>query len=266
MLHINDIYDENGDLEDYPDPCSEYLRELHPNSTKTINTYCYVSAGYLEDCVDDPEGSQWAIGWWKYVNGVDYSILINEKDDQGLQIKTPIPVTNGQGFMGNFAQGHTLDLVSNGEVPLVVTKIKTECNEAPLIINYLPVDIVLSDITIADIFTEDGELDDYPDPCSEYLRKLNPDTTKTEHTYCYVSPGYLEDCVDEPEESQWAIGWWEYVNGVDYSILINEKDDQGLKLKEAVDVPSGLGFMGNFAQGHSLDILFPGATTVPSKQ
>ena len=265
MLHINDIYDEEGELEDYPDPCSEYLRVLNPNSSLNDATYCYVSKGYLEDCVDDPEDSQWAIGWWKYVDGVDYSVLINGKDDN-YKIKNEVLITNGQGFMGNFSIGHTVDLVSNGEVPLAVTKIQTECNSAPLIINYLPVDICLSDLSIADIFTEDGELDDYPDPCSEYIRDLDPNSSLTKHTYCYISAGYLEDCVDEPEESQWAIGWWEYVDGIDYSVLINANDDQGLKLKTAVSIPSGHGFMGNFSIGHSLDILFPGATTVPSKQ
>lgn len=264
MLHINDILDEGGELEDYPDPGSEYLRILNPNSSLNDATYCYVSAGYLEDNVDVPEECQWAIGWWEYDKYADYTELINDGDDD-LKVKTKVPFANGAGFLGNFAQGHTLDLVSNGEVPLVVTKIETECNSAPLIINYLPVDIKLSDITIADIFTEDGELDDYPDPNSEYLRDLDPNSSLTIHTYCYVSPGYLEDNVDDPEGSQWALGWWEYDKYADYTELINEGDSE-LKLKEEVDIPSGHGFMGNFAQGHSLSILFPGATTVPSKQ
>ena len=123
----------------------------------------------------------------------------------------------------------------------------------------------LSILHINDIYDENGDLEDYPDPNSEYLRVLNPNSSKTEAMYCYVSPGYVEDNADDADESQWAIGWWEWVRGAKYTDLINDGDSE-LKLKEEVDIPSGRGFMGNFTQGHSLSILFPGATSVPSKQ
>ena len=263
-LAIPEIRDEEGELLDYADPMSEFLRVLDPNSSLTTAKYCYVSYGYLEDCVEDPDASKWAIGWWKYQVGVDYSMLINAGDDT-LKIKSAVNINNGMAFLGNFSEGHTVSLVSNGEVATEVTQFETAETSAPLFVNYLPDSIKLSDITIPELRDEEGELLDYADPMSEFLRVLDPNSSLTTAKYCYVSYGYLEDCVDEPDASLWAIGWWKYEVGVDYSVLINAGDDS-LKLKTEIDVPAGSGFLGNFSEGHSVGITFPSALDVPSKK
>lgn len=261
MLTMPETY-VDGELDDYIDPSSEFLRVLDPNSSLTTAKYCYVSKGFLDDNVDEPEDAEWAIGWWNYENGVDYAEVINEGDST-LQIKGAVTISNGMAFLGNFSAGHSMQLVSNGEVPTVVSQFETDQNSAPAFINYLPVDLKLSDLTVADIRDEEGELEDYCDPSSEFIRVLDPNSSLTTAKYCYVSYGFLEDNVDEPDDCLWAIGWWNYENGVDYAEVIGEGDDS-LKLKADVNIPSGSGFLGNFSAGHSLDITFPSALEVPS--
>lgn len=156
-----------------------------------------------------------------------------------------------------------MSLVSNGEVPTVVTQFETAESRAPFFVNYLPVSVKLSDITIPELRNGEGELEDYADPSSEYLRVLDPNSSATIARYTYVSYGFLEDNVDEPEDCMWAIGWWNYQDGVDYAELISEGDDT-LQIKTAIDVASGNGFLGNFSDFHTVGITFPSTLAVPS--
>lgn len=264
MLTVPEFYDEEGELADYADPGTEYLRVLDPNSSATTARYCYISYGYLLDNVDEPDESKWAIGWWNYDGKADYCELINGKDST-LQVKSAVPIDNGTAFLGNFDPNHSIRLQSSGEVVTKVTGIATGENRAPMINNFLPVDIDLADITIPEVYDEEGELADYADPGTEYLRVLDPNSSATTARYCYISYGYLLDNVDEPDESLWAIGWWNYDGKADYCELINGKDD-ALQVKEAIPVQAGTGFLGNFDPNHSIDVLFPSAIDVPSKK
>ena len=263
-LAIPELRDEEGELLDYADPGTEFLRVLDPNSSATTARYTYISDGFLEDNVDDWDGSKWAIGWWRYEVGTDYAGLINDGDDS-LKIKSAVNINNGMAFLGNFSEYHVVSLVSNGEVATEVTQFETAETSAPLFVNYLPVSLKLSDITIPEIRDEEGELLDYADPGTEFLRVLDPNSSATTARYTYISDGFLEDNVDDWDGSKWAIGWWKYEVGTDYAGLIND-GDASLKLKTEIDVPAGSGFLGNFSEYHTIGITFPSALDVPSKK
>ena len=123
----------------------------------------------------------------------------------------------------------------------------------------------LRTLAIPEIRDEEGELLDYADPGSEFLRVLDPNSSATTARYTYISDGFLEDNVDDWDGSKWAIGWWKYEVGTDYAALIND-GDASLKLKTEIDVPAGSGFLGNFSSFHTIGITFPSALDVPSKK
>ena len=264
MLTVPELRDGEGELEDYMDPSGECLRVLDPNSSATTARYTYISAGYLEDNVDDWEEHLDAIGWWKYEFGYAYNEAIMD-GDFSKKVKGAVPIANGVAFLGDFSNGHSISLLSNGEVVTVPTKFETDENLAPIFVNYLPVALKLSDLTVPELRDGDGELEDYMDPSGECLRALNPNSSATIGRYTYISAGYLEDNVDDWEEHLDAIGWWKYEFGYAYNEAIMEGDfSMKLKDDEIIDIAAGDGFLGDFSNGHSIGIAFPSALAVPS--
>ena len=264
MLTVPEVRDGDGELLDYMDPSAECLRVLDENSTITKARYTYISAGYLEDNVDDWEEHLDAIGWWNYEPSFAYNEAIMG-GDFSKKINGAVPIANGAAFLGDFSNGHSISLVSNGEVLTVPTQFETSENLAPLFVNYLPVTLKLSDLTVPELRDEDGELLDYMDPSAECLRALDANSTITKGRYTYISAGYLEDNVDDWEEHLDAIGWWNYEPSFAYNEAIMGGDfSKKLKEEDIIDIAAGDGFLGDFSNGHSIGIAFPSALAVPS--
>ena len=211
MLSVPGWFDEGEDEYVYMDPKSEWIRVLDPDSSATLYEYTYVSREYIIDNVDDenPDDYAWAIGWWQHDSTVNYKKTIQNEDDT-LKVKTAVKFANGTAFLGKFSSGHSLRLVSNGEVVVCSTAFLTDETSAPLFVNFLPVDIDLSDITIPGSGDGDVVDFDYMDPKSEWIRDLDWDSSATLHEYTYVSREYIIDNVDDenPDDYAWAIGWW----------------------------------------------------------
>ena len=256
-----------GDGE-YCDPYGEFLRVLNPNSLANAARYTYISKEWMEDNFNDDTEEYlaqfaWAIGWWIYDPDADYQAIIEDDDDQSnaLRVTSAINIDVGTAFIGNFSYGHSLRLVSNGGVPVTSTGIATGYNRAPMIANIRPVATSLFNMTIAG---DDGS-GQYCDPYGEFLRVLNPNSLANAARYTYVSLEWMEDNFndDTPEylaQFEWAIGWWTYDPDADYQAIIEDDNDQDNPLRLTVDVPvpAGMGFIGNFSYGHSLNVNFPG--------
>ena len=251
-------------------PDIEHLRYLDPDSTVTVERYTYVSKQWIieniadEDTWDEYEG---AIGWWYFNDDEDEGWIIEEcvaLKDYEHKVKTPQMFPVGTAFMGNFL-GNGLALKSSGEVPLVTTAFNDRGKGAPFFMNYLPVEIALSDIAVP------GSEDATMIPDIEHLRYLNPDSTVTDERYTYVSKEWIiQNIADEDtwEEYSDAIGWWYFNDDEDEGWIIEEcvaLKDYEHKVKAAIPLRPGYAFMGNFL-GNELDVMFPGATSVPSKQ
>ena len=264
MLSVPGTYVD--DEYDYMEPRSEWIRVLDTDSSATLAEYTYISREYIIDNVDDedPDEYAWAIGWWKHDSSARYDKLIGNEDDT-LKVKTAVKFPNGTAFLGKFSSGHSLRLVSNGEVVVCSTAFLTDEASAPLFVNFLPVDIDLADITVPGTCVDDEY--DYMEPRSEWIRDLDWDSSATLHEYTYISREYIIDNVDDedPDEYAWAIGWWQHDSSARYDKLIENEDDT-LKIKTAVPVKAGTGFLGVFSSGHSLSITFPSAMDVPSKK
>ena len=104
-IDLNDlaVYGDDEDL-DYMDPGTEYLRQLDPESTATVNKYTYVSKAWIIDNIADEdtwEEYAGAIGWWNYSSEYSIEDLVNEKDYEH-KIKTAVPLAPGTHFLGNF--------------------------------------------------------------------------------------------------------------------------------------------------------------------
>ena len=247
-------------------PDLEYLRYLNPESTATRERYTYVSKQWIIDNVsDDWEEYVGAIGWWFFNDDEETGWIIedcvNDKDYEH-KVKTPQMFPVGTAFMGSFLRNE-LALKSSGEVPLVTTAFNDGGNTAPLFMNYLPVEIDLSDVAVP------GSEDATMIPDLEYLRYLDPESTATKERYTYVSKQWIIDNVsDDWEEYSDAIGWWFFNDDSETGWVIedcvNEKDYEH-KVKTAIPLRPGYAFMGNFLR-NELDVMFPGATSVPSKQ
>ena len=268
MLSVPGWFDEGEGEYIYMDPRSEWIRVLDSDTSATKAEYTYISREYIIDNVDedDPDQYSWAIGWWQHDSSARYDKLIEGEDDT-LKVKTAVTFPNGAAFLGVFSSGHSLRLVSNGEVVVCSTAFLTDEATAPLFVNFLPVDIDLSDITIPGFFDEGEDEYVYMDPRSEWIRDLDWDTSATKAEYTYISREYIIDNVDEedPDQYAWAIGWWQHDSSARYDKLIEGEDDT-LKIKTAVPVKAGTGFLGVFSSGHSLSVTFPSALDVPSKK
>ena len=259
-----------GDESNTMFPDSEYLRYLNPDSTVTEERYTYVSKQWIIDNVADEdtwEEYAGAIGWWFFNDDEDEGWIIedcvNDKDYEH-KVKTPQMFPVGTAFMGNFLR-NGLALKSSGEVAQETTAFNDGGNKAPFFMNYLPVEIDLSDMAIPG----DENVTMFPD--SEYLRYLNPDSTVTDERYSYVSKQWIIDNVADEEtwdEYADAIGWWFFNDDEETGWIIedcvNDKDYEH-KVKTAIPLRPGYAFMGNFLR-NELDVMFPGATSVPSKQ
>ena len=239
-----------GDEGEYCDPGSEFLRVLDPNSSANKARYTYCSKEWMDDNFDYPEQSYWAIGWWNYDPSVDYQELIESDKDDTLMVKSAIDIDIGMAFLGNFSKGHSLRLQSSGAVPATSRGVATAENRAPMIANMMPSDTTLFSMSIT------GEEGEYCDPGSEFLRVLDPNSSANKFRYTYCSKEWMDDNFDYPEQSYWAIGWWNYDPSVDYQELIESDKDDTLMVKDDVPVPAGFGFLGNFSKGHSLDVNF----------
>ena len=261
-LSIPEIRDEEGELLDYLDAGTECIRVLDPNSSATTARYTYISAGYVEDNVGDVADYPDAIGWWNYEAGYDYVEAIAD-GDYSKKITGAVPIANGTAFLGDFSNGHSVSLRSNGEVVTIPSVFETAENLAPIFVNYLPVTIKLSDITIPELRDEEGEIEDYLDAGTECIRALDPNSSLTTARYTYISAGYIEDNVGDVADYLDAIGWWNYEAGFDYAGAIAD-GDLSKKVTEDVEVGAGDGFLGDFSNGHSMGIHFPSALAVPS--
>ena len=136
--------------------------------------------------------------------------------------------------------------------------VETEENQAPVIGGmFFPTSGASTyDLRDCTIVGEEGE---YCDPGTEFLRVLDPNSSANAARYTYCSKEWMDDNFDNPEDGYWAIGWWNYDPSVDYQALIEEDHDDTLMVKSTVDVPAGLGFLGAFSNGHSLQVNFPAA-------
>ena len=256
-----------GDEGEYCDPGNEYLRVLNPNSLATTVRYTYVSREWMVDNFDDDSDEYidqfaWAIGWWVYDSSADYQELVESQQDDTLKVKSAINITVGTAFIGSFSSGHALRLVSNGSVQRASSAVATGENLSPMIDNPLPVDTTLFAMTIAG----EDESGEYCDPGNEYLRVLNPNSLATTIRYTYISREWMVDNFDDDSDEyidqfSWAIGWWVYDSSADYQEIIEQDKDttSELRLTTDVPVPSGMGFIGSFSSGHSLNINFPRA-------
>ena len=251
-------------------PDSEYIRYLNPESTATMKRFTYVSKQWIidniadEDTWDEYEG---AIGWWFFNDDEETGWIIEDcvnNKDYEHKVKTPQMFPVGTAFMGNFL-GNELAVKSSGEVAQDTTAFNDGGNTAPLFMNYLPVEIDLSDVAVP------GSEDATMIPDIEHLRYLDPETTQTTKRYTYVSKQWIIDNIadeDTWDEYAGAIGWWYFNDDEDEGWIIEEcvaLKDYEHKVKAAIPLRPGYAFMGNFL-GNELDVMFPGATSVPSKQ
>ena len=248
---LSDITVSGETDEDFMIPGMEYLQKLNPNGSAVVERYTYVSEAFLKDEFEDEwENYKGAIGWWKYcgneivgyIEDADYSKKCDSED-----------IDVGMAFLGNLT-GNGLKFVSSGSVPLESTSFNDGGNYNPYFLNYLPVTIDLSDITVTGPSDEDFMV-----PGMEYLQVLNANGSAVINRYTYVSEEFLKDeFEDEWEGYKAAIGWWNYC-GNDIVGYIEDADyTQKLEIGKTPVAP-GFSFLGNLT-GNGLDFNFPAAT------
>ena len=150
--------------------------------------------------------------------------------------------------------GNDLKFTSSGSVPTVSTAFCDNGNNNPFFINYLPVEIDLTDVTVSG--AAEGE---YMDPESEYLQVLNPNGSAVTARYTYVSEEFLIDAFGEEDAKAFtnAIGWWNWDE--DIVAYIEEADYTKKVSVGKVPLAPGFSFLG-LLLGNNLDFNFPAAT------
>ena len=114
---------------------------------------------------------------------------------------------------------------------------------------------------LSNIVVSGADADEFMNPSTEYLQKLNPATTAVAARYTYVSEAFLKDEFEEDwEDYKSAIGWWSYVAGAKYGTLI-ENGDYSLKLTVSPDIPVGTAFLGRL---NGNELKFTSSGEVPS--
>ena len=238
---------------EYMDPEGEYLQMLNPNGSAVTHRYTYVSREFLVDCFGEAESKDYegAIGWWNWSRDIVGYIEEGDYSEKCIGVKDP-DIDIGTAFLG-FLQGNELKFTSCGSVAIESTSFNDNGNRNPFFLNYLPVEIDLTDVTVTQ---EDGG---YMDPEGEYLQVLNPNGSAVTARYTYVSEEFLVDAFGEEEAKNFAgaIGWWNWSRDI---VGFIEEADYAQKLSKG-DVPlsSGFSFLG-FLQGNGLDFNFPAAT------
>ena len=214
----------------------DMLQVLDPNTTATIKNYSYCSKetadAIAEEEKEAPGTFDYLIGWWDLINGElgDEDYRMDDED-----------VANGQGFLGLMGSGNEVKIVASGEAPVVSTSIFTDMNESPFIANYLPVDLLLKDISCND-FDVDFDM----------LQVLDPNTTATIKNYSYCSKETADAIAEEEKEApgtfDYLIGWWDLING--------ELGDEDYRMDEE-PVVAGAAFLGLMGSGNDVEIMFP---------
>ena len=238
----------------YMDPENEYLQMLNPNGSAVIARYTYVSKEWLLDVYGEEEWELYAgaIGWWNRISNLVDCIEEGDYTDKLEGLKDP-DIEIGTAFLGALG-GNELNFTSSGEVPLTSTSFNDNGNQNPFFLNYLPVSIDLTAVTVS--AEEEGV---YMDPENEYLQVLNPNGSAVTARYTYVSPEWLLDVYGEEEWELYAgaIGWW---NRIPNLVDCIEEADYTNKIKaEEVILNPGASFLGALG-GNGLDFNFPAAT------
>ena len=110
---------------------------------------------------------------------------------------------------------------------------------------------------LSNIIVSGAAADEFMNPSTEYLQRLDPSTTSVSARYTYVSEAFLKDeFEDEWETYQSAIGWWNWQKSTNYATLI-ENGDFSLKCG-AVPLAPGFSFLG-LLNGNGLAFKFPAA-------
>ena len=237
---------------DYMDPEVEYLQMLNPNGSAVIARYTYVSEAFLRDAFGDEDWADYAgaIGWWNRFSGIVDAIENADYTNKLDGNKDP-DITVGTAFLG-LLLGSELNFTSSGEVPGISTAFNDDGNKNPFFLNYLPVSIDLTAITVS---SEGG---DYMDPEVEYLQVLNPNGSAVTARYTYVSEAFLRDAFGDEDWADYAgaIGWWNRFSGIVDAI---ENADYTNKIAVGdVVLDPGASFLG-LLLGSGLDFNFPSA-------
>ena len=118
---------------------------------------------------------------------------------------------------------------------------------------------------LSNIVVSGADADEFINPRTEYLQRLNPATTAVSARYTYVSEAFLKDEFEEDwEDYKDAIGWWLWQKGTSYATLI-ENGDYSLKLTVSPDIPVGTAFLGAL-NGNDLKFTSSGeAPSVPTQ-
>ena len=212
------------------------LQILDPNTTAAIKYYSYCSKEVADAIAEEeqlPPGSfDELIGWWDLING-EFGDEDYRMDDEDI--------ANGQGFLGLMGSGNEVKLVASGEAPVVSTSIFTDMNESPFIANYLPVDLLLKDISCNDF-----------DIDSDMLQVLDPNTTAAIKYYSFCSKEVADAIAEEeqlpPGSFDELIGWWDLING--------EFGDEDYRMDNE-PVVAGAAFLGLMGSGNDVEIMFP---------
>ena len=97
---------------------------------------------------------------------------------------------------------------------------------------------------LSNIIVSGAAADEFMNPSTEYLQRLDPSTTSVSARYTYVSEAFLKDeFEDDWEDYKSAVGWWLWQKSTNYATLI-ENGDYSLKLTTSPDIPVGTAFLG----------------------
>ena len=216
------------------DADSDNIQVIDPVSLDTSSLFAYCGPTRAAELVAEIGGTvEDYIGWWDFAIGYF--------GEDGARADNYV-IHPGDGFLGLFASGNAVQIVSSGEAPTVTTTFTTTGGEAAyqMIANYIPKAIPLKKIVPVD-GTFDAD--------SDNLQIIDPATLDTTALLAYCGPTRAAELVAEMGgKAEDYIGWWDFAIGY--------FGEDGAKADDYVITP-GQGFLGMFASGSEITFQFP---------
>ena len=249
----------------YMNCVTEYVQVLDENTAAVTARYTYMSLNMLKALYATGwEAYTSRVGWWYYTGDAAKALKtkIESPNYQDYMVPDTVTFPVGRGLLSYFTGTSGLVFETSGEVPQETTGYTAGNEKKPLIVNYIPRPVDLTEISVVSTNTG-AKAKAYMNCVTEYIQKLDANSAAVTARYTYMSLNMLKALYATGWEAYTSrVGWWYYAG--DAAKALKTKIESAnyqdyMVAKDAAVFNPGEGFLCYFTGTSGLVFNFPSA-------